>query len=277
MDFQIDADATPPPHRDFLHRAVHVLSRDDRIAGVAVAGSLAEGNADEWSDVDLVIAVEPDSHQSVMDERHHIAAGLGELAAAFTGEHVGDPRLLVCLYDNPALHVDLKFVPLPDAVPVVDNPVVLWARDDRLEAVLRQRVGAYPFPNRQWIEDRFWIWIHYLAGKIARGEQFEAMEGLSFLRVTVLAPLGLANAGTSSSGVRRLEEKSPELATALAATVPDYDRDSLWTALDAAVTLYQRLRDESDESGESGESVTRRHEAEAIAIRPLIAVRTATD
>ncbi len=271
MEYHIDAASTPQPHRDFLCRAVQILSRDDRIAGIAVAGSLAESGADEWSDVDLVIAVEPDSHLSIMDERQHIAAGLGELAAAFTGEHVGDPRLLICLYDNPALHVDLKFVPLPDAVPVVDNPVVLWARDGRLEAVLRQRVGAYPFPDRQWIEDRFWIWIHYLAGKIAQGELFEAMEGLSFLRVTVLAPLGLANAALSSSGVRRIEEKSPELATSLAATVASYDRDSLWTALNAAVTLYRRLR------SESRQGVTRRDRAEAIAVRTLTEVRTATD
>ncbi|MCC8108947.1 MAG: nucleotidyltransferase domain-containing protein [Planctomycetes bacterium] len=267
MDFP-DALDIPPPHREFLRRAVSVLCRDERIVGIAVAGSLAEGGADEWSDVDLVVAVEPDRHQSVLEDRHRLAAALGDLAAAFTGEHVGEPRLLVCLYDNPVLHVDLKFVPLPDAVPVVDNPVVLWARDGRLEAVLRQRVGAYPLPDRQWSEDRFWIWIHYLAGKIARGELFEAMEGLSFLRVTVLAPLGLANAGTSSSGVRRVEEKSPELAGALAATVAEYDRDSLRTALEAAVTLYRRLR------AESGEPVVRRGEAEGIAVRTLAEVRT---
>ncbi len=253
--------------RQFLVNAISILRRDERIAGIAVAGSLAEGGADDFSDVDLVVAVEPEFHDAVMNERRDIAVTFGRLVASFTGEHVGEPRLLVCLYADPVLHVDFKFVRLPDAAPVVDNPVVVWARDERLEAVLRQRKGAYPLPNRQWIEDRFWVWIHYLAGKIARGELFEALEGLSFLRVTVLAPLGLANRGASTSGVRRLEEKAPELAEALTATLANHDRGSLWNALESAVALYQRLRDEQLNE------VERRTDAEETAARTLKELR----
>ena len=40
------------------------------------------------------------------------AAGLGPLLACFTGEHVGEPRLLIALYGPPPVHVDLKFVPV---------------------------------------------------------------------------------------------------------------------------------------------------------------------
>ena len=35
--------------------------------------------------------------------------------ATFTGEHVGESRVLICLYGPPLLHVDLKFVSLSDA------------------------------------------------------------------------------------------------------------------------------------------------------------------
>ncbi|MER7057532.1 MULTISPECIES: hypothetical protein [unclassified Streptomyces] len=28
-------------------------------------------------------------------------------------------------------------------------------------------------PDLQWIEDRFWIWVHYGATKLGRGELFE--------------------------------------------------------------------------------------------------------
>jgi hypothetical protein len=31
------------------------------------------------------------------------------LLVGFTGEHVGEPRVLICLYGPPVLHVDLKF------------------------------------------------------------------------------------------------------------------------------------------------------------------------
>ena len=60
----------------------------------------------------------------VMHERKSIASSLGRLAGAFTGEHVGEPRLLICLYDNPVLHVDLKFVNLFDAAVRIENPVM---------------------------------------------------------------------------------------------------------------------------------------------------------
>lgn len=41
-----------------------------------------------------------------------LAGTLGHLLHAFTGEHVGEPRLLICLYGPELLHVDLKFVTL---------------------------------------------------------------------------------------------------------------------------------------------------------------------
>ncbi len=205
-------DGMPLTHAGFLRNAARVLRKNERIVGIAVAGSLAESRADEFSDVDLVIAVEPLSLEEVLVEREAIAGTLGNLVAAFTGEHVGEPRLLICLYDDPVLHVDLKFVPLPEATPVVDNPIVVWDRNDRMKSVLRQRKGRYPAPDVQWLEDRFWVWVHYLATKIARGELFEAIEGLSFLRVTVLAPLGLMRLGLAAAGVRRLEDNAPELA-----------------------------------------------------------------
>lgn len=239
----LDYSGIPQPHAQFLKNTTEVLRQDERIVGMAVAGSLAESCADTFSDVDLVIAVEPHFIEEVLAERKIIAESLGDLAAAFTGEHVGEPRLLICLYDNPVLHVDLKFVPLAEATPVVDNPVVVWERDGRLEAVLRQREGSYPAPDVQWLEDRFWIWVHYLAGKIARGELFEAIEGLSFLRTTALAPLAMTRLGLASTGMRRLEEKAPAVAEALVTTLAEHNRESLWNALESAIDIYHDLQE----------------------------------
>ena len=47
-----------------------------------------------------------------MQARVQLAESLHLLLAAFTGEHVGEPRLLICLYRSPLLHVDLKYVSL---------------------------------------------------------------------------------------------------------------------------------------------------------------------
>lgn len=128
--------AVPGAHRAFIARAVERLAGNPRLVGVAAAGSFADDMMDEFSDVDLVIAVEPPSHAAVLDDRRRIAEGLGPLLGAFTGEHVGDPRLLICLYGPPPLHADLKFVGLGDAARRGHDPVVLWERDGRLSDVL---------------------------------------------------------------------------------------------------------------------------------------------
>lgn len=218
--------------------------RDDtRIVGAAAGGSYASATMDEYSDLDLLVAVEPAALAEVLADRKAIAARLGKLVAAFTGEHVGEPRLLICLYESPLMHVDLKFVSLEDAgIGRVEDPVVVWERDGRLSAVLRRDTARYPEPDLQWIEDRFWIWTHYCASKIGRGELFEALDFLAFIRSRVLGPLGLMANGARPCGVRKLEVLAPEFAAELEATIAQHSNASCLAALEAAVRLYLDLR-----------------------------------
>jgi predicted nucleotidyltransferase len=149
----------PRPHAAFLARALPRLADDPRVLGVAAAGSYASGELDAFSDLDLVLGVEPDAVQPLASARRDLAASLGPLVAAFTGEHVGEPRVLICLYEgdagDPPLHVDLKFVSLDDLGPRVDEPVVLWARDERFARALFAGEARWPAPDPQWLEDRF--------------------------------------------------------------------------------------------------------------------------
>ncbi len=115
-------DTALPKHRQFLTQAIPVLAADPRLLGVAASGSYSENNLDTYSDLDLVIAIAPEHFTAVMSERPQIAAKLGPLLGCFTGEHVGEPRLLICLYGPDLVHVDLKFVALPDAAQRVDQP-----------------------------------------------------------------------------------------------------------------------------------------------------------
>lgn len=236
------AQCLPAPHRRFLETALPRLSADPRIVGVAAAGSFADAAMDEFSDLDLVIACRSEDRDQVMQERHAMAAGLGDLAVAFTGEHVGEPRLLICLYGPAPLHVDLKFLALHELADRVDEPVVLWQRGEQMSEALRHGVGRWPQPSAQWVEDRFWVWVHYAATRIGRGECMEAFEFLSYLRVHVLGPLGLAAAGHRPSGVRRVERLAPELARELAGCIGRLEAAALVDALRCAVRLYLRLR-----------------------------------
>ena len=249
----------PPAHRAFLENALPILRADPRIVGVAAGGSYASDSMDEHSDLDLIVAVDPAHVMTVMAERQAIAASIGSLLAAFTGEHVGEPRLLICLYAPHALHVDLKFVALPDVSERVEDPIVLWERGGLVTAALARGAAAYPQPDPQWIEDRFWIWVHYASTKIARGELFEAMDFLAFLRMSVLGPLVLRSVGARPQGVRRIETAAPAFAARLRATVAQHDAASCLDALDAAVAVYRELRP----------AVTARTAAEAAAMEHL--------
>jgi hypothetical protein len=233
----------PDRHRTFLNSAIDQLQDDPRIVGVAAGGSFLSDSMDEFSDIDLVIAVELDHYDSVMIDRHRIASTLGPLLAAFTGEHVGEPRLLICLYNGtPILHVDLKFVALSDAAKRVEDSCILWERDFRFTKALTEGIAEYPIPNLQWIEDRFWVWIHYATTKIGRGELFEALDGLSFIRGTVLGPLVLSKSGARPSGVRKIEQLTPEHSRDLQATVASYNTLDCLRALRACANFYRTLR-----------------------------------
>ena len=233
----------PVEHQNFLNKAVEILKQDNRIAGIALGGSYCTGIMDEFSDLDFVIAIYPEYTAEVMNERIQIAGKLGHLLSAFTGEHVGESRLIICLYDEPLLHVDYKFVSLEDAGKRVEDPVILYQKDNALTNAFSKEPALFPMPDLQWIEDRFWVWIHYGATKIGREELFEAMEHISFIRQAVIAPLLLMKNGKLPRGVRKIETDAINDLPALLQTVAVHDIQSCITALSATAELYLDLRE----------------------------------
>ena len=206
-------------HTRFVGKVVDLLRPDARIDGVAIGGSWIGQRMDQHSDLDFVVGVSPEHHPAVMAERTALAARLGPLLAAFTGDFLGEPRLLVCLYGPPLLHVDLKFVATPDLASRVEDPEVLWERDGALTRAMAAAPARWPTPDLQWIEDRFWTWVHYAATKLARGELFEVIDFLGFLRRVVLGPLAAIADGARPNGTRRLERTAPTSVDALRGTV----------------------------------------------------------
>ena len=240
----------PTAHQQLLSDIIRVLSADKRIDAIGASGSFARNNMDQYSDLDLVIAIEPAFVDAMMAERFELVNAVPGYIQGFTGEHVGEPRLIIALYElpnsNPSLvHVDFKFVSLTDAAQRVDNTQVIWERSSSLSDIYASTEYAYPQPDCQWIENRFWIWVHYGAGKIARGEYFEALEFLSFLRTVVLSPLALQQASLTPSGVRTIEKRLPAFAAELKQTLATAERDSLIPAFEACIALYLRLRNKT--------------------------------
>lgn len=253
----------PSLHSRFLSDALPRIRQDTRVTGVAISGSIAGGRPDVYSDVDLIVVIEDEAFDAVMRERLGLIGSWTSLVAGFTGEHVGEPRLIITLVGPPLLHVDFKFVRASDFAQRTEDPEILWDRDGLLARALAQQPPVTPAFDLQWIEDRFWIWVHYGATKLGRGELFETISFLTYLRETVLGPLAALRVGAIPRGVRHLEAIAPEEARDLQATLCGYDRHEAGRAILATVDLYRRWSD----AGQA--PLERRHHAEKLAMRYL--------
>lgn len=228
-------------YKRFTDYAVSILKLDVSVIGLAVGGSWLTREMDDFSDLDLILVTKEKVHGKYGMLKY--AERLGPLLTAFTGEHVGEPRLLICLYNDPLLHVDIKFLTIDELSLRVENPYILHDTDQKLYNLLQRTEARFPFPDYQWIEDRFWTWIHYALLKIGRGEYFEALGFLGFLRMTVLGPLLHVKNGHLPRGVRKVETL---LATsdvaALSSTIAELNRLSLISAIEQVVLIYRSLR-----------------------------------
>jgi predicted nucleotidyltransferase len=235
-------DALPPLAGPLLDRLLTVAEHDERIVGVTAGGSAVTGTMDEFSDLDLIVVCRDGDDDAVLADVRGLAAAVGPLLVAFSGDHVGEPRLLIALYGPPLLHVDIKVIALRGLAHRVEDAHVLWERDGSVRDAMSTTGAVWPSPDGQWIEDRFWVWVHYGATKIGRGELFECLELLTLLRSAALGPLIAREHGQRPQGVRRVERHAPELVDALAATVGDHSREGCTAALGAAAQLYRALR-----------------------------------
>lgn len=230
--------------KQFAQQIVKAIKSDASVIGLAAGGSWLTNELDEYSDLDLILVTK----ELVSNDKSKMLAyakRFGSLLNAFTGEHVGEPRVLICLYDNPLLHVDIKFLTLPEVHSLIELPAVLHDTDEQLKKAMDASGAKFPYPDYQWIEDRFWIWIHYGTVKIGRGEYFEVLDFFGALRSMVFGPLLLIRHNQLPRGVRKLETQlTPQFFKQLLSTVPLYDRSSMTTAIEASVALYKQLRKE---------------------------------
>jgi predicted nucleotidyltransferase len=228
--------------KEFTKRVIEILKADKSVIGLAVTGSWLTEEIDEFSDLDLILV----SKSKISDDASQMldyAKSFGQLLTGFTGEHVGEPRVLICLYDNPLLHVDIKFLTLEEFAKRIETPVILMDTSNQLQKTIEESKASFPYPDYQWIEDRFWIWIHYALLKIGRGEYVEAFDFFGFLRMTVFGPLLHIKNDNLPRGVRKVETKlKAGDFTDLKSTLPLYGKKSLLESLRNSVSLYRKLR-----------------------------------
>ena len=231
-----------PRHRSKVEAAVRAGLENADVVAMAVAGSFAVGNADEFSDVDLRFYVAETAVDRTVRAIPALAASCGTVIASFSGEHVGAPTLTIVLYDD-LVHVDFDVLSSAAAAEHgAGLPVrVVWDRggvSDRLPGDGRPDVAG----DLRWIEDRMWTWCWYIQSKILRGELYEALDGLQYVRDRVLFRLLAFERGTRPAGARRVEAALGDRREAFSATIPfAHDPAAVLSALRAEIGLYLEL------------------------------------
>src|SRR5918992_4801661 len=234
-----------PLHRDKVEKVCRAAMEDPAIVGMAIGGSVVAGSPDVYSDVDLRLIVEDGAFDEIFNRRDALAAAGGRAIAAFTGEHVGFPELLITLYDD-LVHVDFAFVrdsEWPNFSETIAPHAVLWERDNALSARMASREAPSPTDELAWLEGRMWTWVWYVHSKILRGELYEALDGIQYMRNRVLFSLLAMTRGMPHAGSRRAERIVGDLSKEFEATIPALDAESCARALQTAVALYLKLAD----------------------------------
>lgn len=102
----------PHSHHSFINHLISIIRHDIRVDALLGGGSLVHGGFDEYPDLDFIIVIKDEYYDEIQSDKQKFAKNVGTRLNAFTGDHVGEPRLLICLYGPPLLHVDLKFITL---------------------------------------------------------------------------------------------------------------------------------------------------------------------
>jgi hypothetical protein len=110
----------------FIAQARTLLASDPRLVAGWLEGSLAEGTADPYSDVDLYLAARDAAADAVWAERLELIGGVKPILASADMTFAGGMRALGCLVEGP-IKVDVVFLAVRD-VPTYPHRFVrpLW-------------------------------------------------------------------------------------------------------------------------------------------------------
>jgi hypothetical protein len=153
-----------------------------------LGGSLAAGQVDYFSDIDLYAFVWDDDFESAFAEREAIANSWGSVLFHYLGDHMPAGKYqLIVWYEGP-LHLDLMFRKWPETAPHWKwrNSIILNDSGGVI-ARLKSESDLLQSPDLTWeqlstLNQKFWGWVAYTFGMILRGELWEALDNIAWIR-----------------------------------------------------------------------------------------------
>ncbi|WP_121678470.1 aminoglycoside 6-adenylyltransferase [Cryobacterium sp. LW097] len=186
----------PARLRPTLRMLLTRTADDERIRSVWLEGSLARGLADDWSDLDLHLAVaDPASFAATdwLESQVHLV--LSDAIPGVTG-------VFICVTSD-WIHIDLNVHSSQSEFPPGETRCVLLDRDNQVQrAELAPSSPSQPFFPAQDVQ----IFLYFLGQSVAsvrRGDLIAQSQATSMLRDRVLINLLLAENGIRSDMVSK--------------------------------------------------------------------------
>ena len=216
-------------------RVLELAEADERVVSGAVVGSLALGDGDRWSDLDLTFGVADGiAVEDVLEDWSRTLAD--ELAAIHLFDIWGGAALYRVFLLPGCLQVDLSFAPQAS----------FGARTPRFRLLFGTAAELDQVAPRQAAELLGYAVHHVLRARFSleRDKRWLAEYWLSAARDYALA-LACARRGLPTSEGRGFEELPPEVLTGFEGALPrSLDRDELLRALAATVECLLRVAGE---------------------------------
>jgi hypothetical protein len=223
-----------PAEHEAVLDAVLAFFRSEGAVACFVSGSVAAGNADRWSDLDVGACMR---NERALEE---LWARRWEWEIApwfhrFDADHVASH--FVIYFFEPDVKADLHLY-LPEELPPTWPHRVLWDDAGVLEGA-RVEAGEVDWSNAVHEDERLWAWTYYCAQHIARGEYYDVASDFSWLR-DVVEQWQARLRGEARFEQRRLEQRLEP--GELVELFPDPDRESLKRALLTLLDVHDRQR-----------------------------------
>ncbi|MGL4589174.1 MAG: hypothetical protein ACRCUP_02960 [Mycoplasmatales bacterium] len=223
-------------HELFLKNIIQKLMDNEQVQILAITGSGYELKFDQFADLDLVIGYENTIN------KQEVLALMGDLIGCFTGYHVGEPRLEICLFkvSGDLLQVDAKFVELTDFKNQRDKIKLLFDKTKQVDQkIINQKTCEVQTIDWNFVNQKFYKWIHFGIVKLARGEIHEAISCLNMIWSEIIANYYYIERGILPRGMRRIEQIQPELAVKLSEIMPSYELEAVYDSYLKTLELYE--------------------------------------
>lgn len=186
----------PPRLSPTLQMLLTKCMDDERIRSVWLEGSLARGLADDWSDIDLHLAVnEPENFAAVEWLKSQVHLILSDAIPGLTGA-------FICLTSD-WIHIDLNVHSSENEPPSDGTRRILLDRD----ALIQDRPNAQHPPGQPFFPAQdVQIFMYFLGNTVAsvhRGDLIALSQATAMMRDRLLVNLLLAENGIRSETVNK--------------------------------------------------------------------------